>query len=63
MGLGTKIGAEDSDGASMSSNAKIVLFQRYPVIAIFICSEHEGKQNVWNDFNYGTRDFQRYLQV
>ena len=34
MGLGTKIGAEDSDGASMSSNAKIVSFQRYPVIAI-----------------------------
>ena len=26
MGLGTKIGAEDSDGASMSSNAKIVFF-------------------------------------
>ena len=63
MGLGTKIGAEDSDGASMSSNAKIVSFQRYSVIAIFIYSEYEGKQNVWNDFNYGTRDFERYLQV
>ena len=26
-------------------------------------SEHEIKQDVWNDFNNGTRDFQWHLQV